>query len=94
MCGEWGQGRGVEVGRGRGGGGGGRGVGAYTASQTTLHKNKLDKPESPIFILSCVLCFQRRPSRFLLYFTTTGVKCRGSAVKPEIINIYIYIHQS
>ena len=82
--------RDVYVCGGSGGGGGGGGVGAYTASQTTLHKNKLDKLESPIFVLSCVLCFQRRPFRFLLYFTTTGVKCCVSAVKPEIINIYIY----
>ena len=25
----------------------------------------LIKPESPIFVLLCVLCFQRQPSRFL-----------------------------
>ena len=52
--------------RGWGGGGGvgkwvGGGGGAYAALQTTvLHMKRLSKTESPIFVLLCVLCFQRQ----------------------------------
>ena len=42
---------------------------------------RYSKTEPPIFILSCVLCFQRRPFRFLFYFTAAGVKCRVETVK-------------
>ena len=39
--------------------GGGRG--AYSASQTTmLHMKRLNQTESPIFVILCVLCFQRQ----------------------------------
>ena len=41
------------------GGGGGE---ASTASQTTvLHMKRLSQTESPIFVILCVLCFQRQP---------------------------------
>ena len=47
---------------------GGRwGVGDYAASQTILlHMKRLNKTESPIFVLLCVLCFKRQHFRFLL----------------------------
>ena len=62
----------------------GVGKGCYAASQTTymsLYMKRFNKTESPIFVLLCVLCIQRQPSRFLFYFTTSGVKCPVTAVK-------------
>ena len=43
-----------------------------------LAGKRLNKTEFPIFMFSaCVLCFQRQPFRFFLfYFTAAGVKCR------------------
>ena len=36
------------------------GAGAYAASQATvLHMKRLNQTESPIFLILCVLCFQR-----------------------------------
>ena len=47
----------------------------------TLSTNGLvNKTQSPIFILLCVLCFQRQPSGFLFYLTA-AVKCHVAAVK-------------
>ena len=41
--------------------GGGAGMGAYAASQTTvLHMKKHNQTESSIFVVVCVLCFQRQ----------------------------------
>ena len=37
---------------------------------------RLIKTESPIYILFCVLCFQRQP-----IFTAAGVSCREAVVK-------------
>ena len=42
---------------------------------------RLNKTESPILVLLCVLCFQRQSFRFLFYFTADGVKCRVAAIK-------------
>ena len=43
-------------------GGEGEGVGvAYADVQTTvLHMKRLNETESPIFVILCVLCFQRQ----------------------------------
>ena len=41
----------------------------------------LNKTESPIFVLLCVLCFQRQPLKVLFYFTAAGVKRSVAAVK-------------
>ena len=50
----------------RGGGCGGGGGRMYVASRTTLlHIKRLNKTESPIFFLLCVLCLQRQPFRLL-----------------------------
>ena len=39
----------------------GWGRGTYAASQTiVLHMKRLDQTESPIFVIVCVLCFQRQ----------------------------------
>ena len=39
----------------------GGGGGAYAASQiTVLHMKGLNQTESPIFVILCVLCFQRQ----------------------------------
>ena len=64
------------VGGGGGGGWGGGGVvvvggevegGAYAASQTTvLH---LNQTESPIFVILCVLCFQRQSFLTFIFIT-------------------------
>ena len=36
-------------------------LGAYAASQTTVsHMKRLNQTESPIFVILCVLCFQRQ----------------------------------
>ena len=36
-------------------------LGAYAASQTTvLHMRRLNQTESPIFVISCVPCLQRK----------------------------------
>ena len=49
-------------GGGAGGGGGGAGGGAYAAYQTTvLHIRRLNQTKSSIFVILCVLCFQRKP---------------------------------
>ena len=49
-------------------------MGAYAASQTTvLHVKGLNQTESPIFVILCVLCFQRQ-SFFLLLFVEFTVK--------------------
>ena len=41
-------------------------LGAYIASQTTvLHMKRLNQTESPIFVILCVLCFQRQ---FFFYY--------------------------
>ena len=56
----------------------------YTASQTTvLYMKRLNKTESPIFVLACVLCFQRQPLIFFLFYFTAvaGVKCRVAVVE-------------
>ena len=63
-------------------------VRAYSASQTTLlFMKRLNKTESPIFGLLCVLCFQMQPFRFAFYFTAPGVKCHMAALKrlPDFI---------
>ena len=47
-------------------GGGGGGV-AYAVLQTILlHMKRFNKTESPIFVLLCVLCFQRQSFKFSL----------------------------
>ena len=54
-------------GGGVGGGGGGKGGGAYAALKTAkLYMKRLNKTESPIFVLLCVLCIQRQPFRFVI----------------------------
>ena len=56
-------------------GGAGAGAGAYAASQTTmLHMKRLSQTESPIFVILCVLCFQRQ-SFFEFYFTLCSWCC-------------------
>ena len=73
--------RGVCVVLGKGGGGGRRRVGAgHAASQTTvLHMRRLYQTESPIFMILCVLCFQRQSFfTFILHDTerkSTLVQC-------------------
>ena len=63
------------------GGAGVGGMGVYSIANYTIVYKKLNKTESPIFVLLCVLCFKRQPFRFSLYFTAAGVKCRVVAVK-------------
>ena len=46
-----------------------------------MHMKRLNKIKFQVFILLCVLCFQRHPSRFLFYFTAAGVMCPVVAVK-------------
>ena len=43
-----------------------------------LHMKRLNKTESPIFVLLCVLCFQRQTFRFLFYVfsVSKGNLCR------------------
>ena len=40
----------------------------FTAQHTLLHMKRLNKTESSIFVISCVLCFQRQPVGSLLYY--------------------------
>ena len=54
------------------------GGGAYAASQTTvLHMKKLNQTESPIFVILCVLCFQRQS------FLTLILLARNTALSPD-----------
>ena len=47
----------------------GWGPGEYAVSQTTvLHMKKLNQTESSVFVILCVLCFQRQS--FLLVLTS------------------------
>ena len=51
-------------------------AGAYAASQTTvLHMKRLSQTESPIFVILCVLCYQRQTFLTFISFdwSTTGV---------------------
>ena len=59
----------------RGGRGGGRGGGAYATSQTTvLHMKRLSQTESPLFMILCVLFFQRQSFlTFILLFLSLYV---------------------
>ena len=74
MCvwGGGGRGDGACVCVGGGGGGvGGRGV-AYAAVQTTvLLMKRLNQTESPIFVILCVLCFQRQS--FLTFIVIVAI---------------------
>ena len=59
------------------GSGEGEGGGAYAASQTTvLHMKRLNHTESPIFVILCVLCFQRHSflTLFSVYVWKNGRK--------------------
>ena len=59
--------------------------GAYAVSQTTvLHMKRLNQTESPIFVIVCVLCFQRQSFFLFLFYENTerpGEDCVGSS-KP------------
>ena len=47
-------------------------LGAYAASQTiVLHMKRLNLTESPIFVILCVLCFQKQRQFILLLFDNT-----------------------
>ena len=56
-----------------GGGGGGRG-GVCSTQTTVLHMKRLNQIESPIFMILCVLCFQR------ISFLTFIVNSRDTTV--------------
>ena len=57
------------------------GWGAYEASQTTaLHMKRLNQTESPIFVILCVLCFQRQS---FLTFAYTVALSLSAKIKPE-----------
>ena len=58
----------------------GDGWGAYAVSQiTVLHMKILNKTGSPIFIVLCVLCFQRQSFRFLLVWSKAKRKIKKGA---------------
>ena len=47
-------------------------LGAYAVSQTTvLHMKRLIQTESPIFVILCVLCFQRQCFFFFIFYCYT-----------------------
>ena len=49
---------------------------AYAASQTTvLHMKRLNQTESPIFVILCVLCFQRQSSSCAQQGSVLGRSC-------------------
>ena len=39
-----------------------------------LHMNILNKTESPMFVLLCVLCFQRQPFKYFIILKSWGHK--------------------
>ena len=60
----------------------------YSASQSTyLYMKKFNKTESPIFIILCVLCFQKQPFRvfffFFFLFTATDEGLISTLTCPE-----------
>ena len=58
--------------RGKGGGGG-----AYAASQTTvLHMKRLNQTDYPIFVILCILCFQRQS--FFTFIVWHSLGSQGS----------------
>ena len=42
--------------------------GIHSLANYTMFMKRLNKTESPIFVLLCVLCFQRQPFRFSFHF--------------------------
>ena len=65
-------------------------LGAYAASQTTvLHMKRLNQTESPIFMILCVLCFQRHSFFTLFYSTVAGVVPCGGRKKSPCTDIII-----
>ena len=64
-------------------------LGACAASQTTvLHMKRLSQTESPIFVILCVLCFQRQS-----FFTFIGLVGRVRATRQGSMSFFlIYQH--
>ena len=62
----------------------------YAVSQTTvLYIKRLYNTESSIFLLVCVLCFQRQPIRYLFYLLTFCMICKIDKMFPNCIIISI-----
>ena len=53
-------------------------VASAVSHNTLVHMKSLNKTDSPIFVILCVLCFKNQPFKLLFYFTVAGVVLCGS----------------